>query len=266
MSGLDYAHAVLNAASPEAKIEAAHALTAYWNSNKTAQTLKGVLQDNPARPKTPITVSPRDVPRRGLGKVEGRIYLLHAIAHIEFNAIDLAADMICRFSFDKWIDRSIREAFISDWISVCDDEARHFNLINSRLKELGATYGDHPAHYGLWQAAHATRHDLMARLAIAPMVLEARGLDVTPAMILKLKQVGDIDSAQILQIIYDDEIGHVRIGSKWFNIICAKMGKSPETLFHNLVRNHYSGVLKPPFNEKARRSAGLPPSFYAPLV
>lgn len=266
MSGLDYAHAVLKAAAPEAKVGAAHALTAYWNSNKTIRNLNATLRDNPARPNTPVTVSPRDVPRRGLGKIEGRIYLLHAIAHIEFNAIDLAADMICRFSFDEWIEDSDREEFISDWISVCDDEARHFNLINLRLKALGATYGDHPAHQGLWEAALATRHDLMARLAIAPMVLEARGLDVTPAMILKLKQVGDVESARILQIIYDDEIGHVRIGSKWFNIICAKMGKSPEILFHNLVRNHYSGVLKPPFNEKARSSAGLPPSFYAPLV
>lgn len=266
MSALDYAHAVLNAASAKTKVDAAYTLTAFWNTNKTSCEFNGNLEDSPARPEKPVTVSPRDVPRRGLGTVTGRIYLLHAIAHIEFNAIDLAADMICRFSHDARIDDAAREGFISDWISVCDDEARHFSLINTRLNDLGAAYGDQPAHNGLWEAALATRHDLLARLAIAPMVLEARGLDVTPAMISKLKQVGDLESARILQIIYDDEIGHVEIGSKWFGYICTKMGKSPETSFHELVRNHYSGVLKPPFNEKARTSAGLTPSFYTPLV
>ncbi len=224
------------------------------------------LMDRPNRPDKPILISPRDIPRRGLGKIEGRISLLHAVAHIEFNAIDLAADMICRFSNDPLLEPNQKQAFLSDWISVCADEARHFTLINERLNTLGATYGDHPAHDGLWEAALSTRTNLLARLVIAPMVLEARGLDVTPSMIHKLNNVKDTESAKILQIIYDDEIGHVAIGSKWFHLLCDKTGKDPEIMFQNLVKKHFLGRLKPPFNIEARLKAGLPTQFYTSLV
>jgi len=266
MSALERAQAVLLAQTPDAKVHAARELALAWESNKTVSTLKRGLGDRPNRPDKPEMVDPRTIPRKGLGKVEGRIALLHAVAHIEFNAIDLAADMICRFSTDDLIKNHMKEEFVSDWILVCADEARHFELVNTRLLQLGSFYGDQPAHDGLWEAALSTRHDVTARLAIAPMVLEARGLDVTPAMIKKLKQVKDVKSADILQIIYDDEIGHVAIGTKWFNAICKNLGRQPEAAFHALVKTHFSGKLKPPFNTEGRALAGLTSEFYAPLV
>lgn len=206
------------------------------------------------------------MPRRRLSSAAGRVALLHAVAHIEFNAIDLAFDMAARFA--PAIDAADLDAdrFVADWIGVGADEARHFDLVCDRLKALGAAYGDLPAHGGLWEAADATADDALARLAVAPMVLEARGLDVTPDMIAKLKAVGDDESAGVLQVIYRDEIGHVATGRRWFDALCAARGSDPETTFKRLVRARFRGLLKPPFNTEARAAAGLPERYYAPLA
>jgi len=186
---------------------------------------------------------------------------LHALAHIELNAIDLAWDILARFA-----GPDLPEAFYADWIGVADDEARHFEMLSERLAALGAAYGDLPAHDGLWQSAAATAHDLAARLAVVPMVLEARGLDVTPAMVAKLEAVGDRASAAVLQTIHDDEIGHVAVGRRWFQFVCEERGLDPAATFQNLVRAHFKGQVKPPFNQLSRDRAGLPAAYYEPLA
>lgn len=205
---------------------------------------------------------PNDVPRRRLGSKHGRIALLHALAHIELNAIDLAFDMAARFAEECEIRFGARDEFIADWISVGVDEADHFELLQHRLVELGSEYGALPAHDGLWEAAVDTKDNWAARLAIVPMVLEARGLDMTPDTIRKLQAQGDEKSAKILDKIYIDEIRHVSVGVKWFNRLCETNGVKPDEAFKSLVDAFFKGRLKPPFNEKARTQAGLLPIFY----
>jgi len=258
---------VLLASMPSDKVNAAHAMARRWSNRDFPD--KGETEvykdiDFPGRPEKPALVDPRSVKRRRLGSKEGRFALLHAIAHIEFNAIDLAADMLARFALDKRIADSMRETFISDWVNVCDDEARHFSMIQNRLGELGGKYGDLPAHNGLWDAAISTNDDLAARLVVAPMVLEARGLDVTPNMIVKLKNVGDDESAEILSTIYNEEISHVAAGSRWFYHICEAENREKTAYFKSLLDQHFKGSLKPPFNEIARETAGIPRRFYMP--
>lgn len=252
---------VLEAASPKQKLAAAKALSAGFSANfPLGGTVS--LNDSPARPVKPIMVPPSDVPRRRLGTMAGRAALLHAVAHIEFNAIDLAADMLARFIFEPTFCDSQRLNFAKDWISVCDDEARHFNMICKRLSELGVQYGDHPAHNGLWDAAIATKDNFAARLAIAPLVLEARGLDVTPAMIDKLRSVNDMKSAEVLNVIYTEEVRHVAIGRHWFGIVAKNSTEKEEETFQRLVKTYFKGSLKPPFNILARDKAQLPREFY----
>lgn len=221
------------------------------------------LADRPARPARPVLVSPTSVPRRRLGSVRGRIALMHALAHIEFNAIDLAFDMAARFAADIAETGLDARAFAADWARVGADEARHFLMLADRLAALGAAYGDLPAHDGLWTAALATRDDVLARLAVAPMALEARGLDVTPGLIDRLEAAGDSDSAALLRIIYEDEIGHVAAGVRWFRLVCDRRGLRPPTAFRALVRARLAGGLKPPFNDDGRRAADLTADFYA---
>ncbi len=218
----------------------------------------------PARPDRPALVAPGKVPRRRLGSAEGRVALLHAIAHIEFNAIDLAIDMAVRFwpaIASLGLDA---RAFRQDWIGIAAEEAIHFGLVEDRLQSLGAHYGDCPAHNGLWEAAADTAGDVLARLAIAPLVLEARGLDVTPLMITKLESVGDKTSADMLRRIYRDEIGHVATGNYWFRTVCTARGETPTTAFRRLVERHFPAGLKSPFNHPAREQAGLELAFYKP--
>jgi uncharacterized ferritin-like protein (DUF455 family) len=179
------------------------------------------------------------------------------VAHIELNAVDLAADMIARFAGPE-----LPPAFAEDWLGVLADEAEHFALLCARLAALGAAYGDMKAHDGLWQAAERTAHDLLARLAVVPMVLEARGLDVTPSMIEKLLQAGDGESAQALERIYREEIAHVAAGVRWFRHVCRTRGLDEAPTWRALVARYCEGVLKPPFNAGARASAGLPEAFY----
>lgn len=215
--------------------------------------------DRPARPARPVLLPPRDMPRRRTGQTpEARIALLHALAHIELNAIDLACDIIARFT-----DQDLPDAFYNDWATVAGEEAKHFLLLSDRLADFGAAYGDLPAHDGLWEAAEETAHDLLARLAIVPLVLEARGLDVTPKMIARMTAFGDTETAAILKTIYQDEIGHVAIGKRWFDWACARRGLAPEDTWKALVKKHFRGVLKPPFNDEGRKAAGFETGWYA---
>jgi uncharacterized ferritin-like protein (DUF455 family) len=218
-----------------------------------------------ARPARPIRLElrpPRDMPkRRNFGSFAGRIALLHALEHIELNAIDLGWDIIARFAAAE----TPRE-FFDDWVDVAAEEAEHFALLNDRLRALGSAYGELPAHDGLWEAAAATAHDLVARLAIVPLVLEARGLDITPEMIRRLERAGDLASAGILRRIYEDEIGHVAVGARWFERLCRQRGLNPEAAFRDNVRRYFTGALKPPFNREARDVAGLPAAYYEPLA
>ena len=197
--------------------------------------------------------------RRNIGAPAGRIALLHALAHIELNAIDLAWDIIARFSGEN-----LPREFFDDWVGVAAEEAEHFALLDARLRALGGAYGDLPAHDGLWEAAAATAYDLIARLAVVPLVLEARGLDVTPEMIRRLERAGDHDSATILERVYTDEIGHVAVGARWFLRLCRAGGLDPAETFRDRVRRYFVGALKPPFNHAARDAAGIPAVFYDP--
>ena len=187
--------------------------------------------------------------------------MLHALAHIELNAIDLAVDILARFP-----QEAMPSAFFDDWVKVADEEAKHFLMLSGRLHTLGATYGDLPAHDGLWEAAMQTASDLLARLALVPLVLEARGLDVTPGMIERLETVGDDESAAILRVIYDDEIGHVACGKHWFEHLARRRGQDPKDIWQKLVREEFKGKLKPPFNEVARDAANFPSAYYLPLT
>lgn len=219
------------------------------------------MPDRPGRPETPLLLAPRDMPRRTKGGLKGRIALLHALAHIELNAVDMTWDIVGRFAH---VDMPRR--FFDDWVQVGLEEAKHFGLLRDRLVELGSHYGELPAHDGLWQSAQATGHDLLARLAVVPLVLEARGLDVTPATCESLRRTGDEASARILDIIYRDEKRHVAFGAHWFRFLCQREGRPIEATFHTLVRTHFRGSIKPPFNDRARAEAGLTPGFYKPLA
>jgi uncharacterized ferritin-like protein (DUF455 family) len=203
---------------------------------------------------------PREMKRRrNLGGLPGRIALIHALAHIELNAIDLAWDIVARFSGE-----TLPLEFFDDWVGVAAEEAEHFALLDARLVALGSEYGALPAHDGLWEAAAATAGDLIARLAVVPLVLEARGLDVTPAMIARLEKAGDDHSAAILQRVYDDEIGHVAVGARWFARLCQERGLDPAATFRDRVGRYFNGALKEPFNRAARDAAGFPAAYYAP--
>lgn len=218
--------------------------------------------DRPARPARPVLQPPREMKRRrNLGGLAGRIALIHALAHIELNAVDLAWDIVARFA-----GKDLPRQFFDDWVGVAAEEAEHFALLEARLGVLGGEYGALPAHDGLWEAASATAGDLLARLAVVPLVLEARGLDVTPAMIARLEKVGDVESAAILHRLYEDEIGHVAVGARWFARLCRARGLDPAATFQDRVRRNFIGALKPPFNQEARDRAGFPAAYYTPLA
>lgn len=215
----------------------------------------------PARPDSPELLNPRDVPKRKPGTPQGRIALLHAVAHIELNAVDLHWDLIARFA-----DVDMPLGFYDDWVRAADEESKHFNLVSDCLKALDSHYGALPAHAGMWRAAEDTADDLMGRLAVVPMVLEARGLDVTPGMIEIFRKADDQKSIAALEVIYAEEVGHVAYGSKWFHFLCGRQNLDPKPIFHDLVRKYFHGPLRPPFNEEKRAEAGLPPDFYWPLT
>ncbi|MEO1732901.1 MAG: ferritin-like domain-containing protein [Pseudomonadota bacterium] len=215
----------------------------------------------PSRPERPELLDPRDVPKRKPGSPQGRIALLHAVAHIELNAVDLHWDIIARFSHIP-----MPMGFYDDWVKAADEESKHFNLMCDCLESEGSAYGALPAHAGMWRAAEDTAEDFMGRLAVVPMVLEARGLDVTPGMIEVFRKANLSAAVAALETIYAEEVGHVAYGSKWFHFLCGRDNTDPKEAFHNLVRHYFKGALKPPFNEEKRAEAGIPPDFYWPLV
>lgn len=204
----------------------------------------------PGRPARPLLVSPRRLPQRGLGSDAGRAALIHAVAHIEFNAVNLAWDAVYRF-------RDMPPEYYRDWITVAVDEARHFRLLAARLCQLGHGYGDFDAHDGLWEMAVKTSATCLARMALVPRVLEARGLDVTPGMIERLRSAGDETSADILAVILREEVAHVAAGSRWFVRCCAQAGLDPAMTFSALIAEHAPGAIKGPLNTDARLAAGF---------
>lgn len=204
----------------------------------------------PGRPAKPELVDSREVRKRGPGSVEGRAGLYHALAHIEFNAINLALDAVYRFT-------DLPHAYAADWVRVADDEARHFQMLVAHLDTLGYRYGDMPAHNNLWEMAVRTDFDPMVRMALVPRVLEARGLDVAPGMIEKLDAVGDPRGADILRTILEEEVEHVRIGNRWFLYHCEQRGLDPRETFRELLRSHTRGFLTGPFNDAYRKQAGF---------
>lgn len=253
--------AVLTAAAPADKIKAARAAARDWRLGRLTFAFDVAMPDRPARPDAPELLPPNRMPKRGKGGSErGRIALIHAITHIEFSAIDLAFDVVGRFGGE------FPRGFTDDWMRVGGEEAMHFALLNRRLKHFGSFYGAMPAHEGLWDAAAETAHDSLARLAVVPMVLEARGLDVTPAMVERFSLAGDAVTARILTRILTDEIRHVSAGTVWFESACREKGIAPETTWQALVTRHYRGLIKPPFNDSARSSAGLSRDYYQALA
>ena len=216
---------------------------------------------DPSRPSQPELLSPTKMPKRKPGSPKGRIALLHAIAHIELNAVDLHWDIIPRFAHIK-----MPSGYYDDWVKAADEESKHFNLLCDRLEAMGSHYGALPAHAGMWRSASETAEDFLGRLAIVPMVLEARGLDVTPGMITLFKSVDDQSTVDALEIIYAEEVGHVAYGSKWFHFLCGRHELDPKVTFHELVQTYFKGNLKPPFNDEKRAEAGIPLDFYWPIA
>jgi uncharacterized ferritin-like protein (DUF455 family) len=253
-SVFESARRLLCATNPPDKCHLAFELLGAWEAgvlrcvSGTGETIMDIA--SVGRPGRPVLTRPRSVARRSLHTPEGRKAFMHAIAHIEFNAINLAADAVHRF-------QDMPREYYGDWIRVAADEARHFIMIEDYLRKLHGSYGDFPAHGGLWDMAERTAHDVLARMALVPRVLEARGLDVTPAMIERLQAAGDNEAADILRIIYREEIGHVAAGSRWFRYLCAQRRLEPGSTFRELVREHFTGELRGPFNMEARLMAGF---------
>ncbi len=258
-----YAIAIVKTRCPRQKVALAREAARAWHAGDLPASLSSKepeIPRQPGRPDKPLLLSPREMPKRKAGSEAGLVALIHALVHIELNAIDMAFDLIAR-----WSDTSLPVEFLDEALKIGVEEAQHFEMINAHLEELAISYGDLPAHGNLWDAVVQTSHDLLARLAIVPLVLEARGLDVSPKMIAQVKAQGEHEIASTMDIIYRDEISHVAFGAKWFKFICAQKNIDAEDVFHFLVKKHFKGHLRPPFNEKARQVAGLEPGFYEPL-
>ncbi|WP_372892869.1 ferritin-like domain-containing protein [Rhodosalinus sp.] len=250
-------------AAEKARLSRAHA--AAWVAAREAGEMPPVGRAapplRPARPDRPEVLPPREVPKRKPGSAEGRTAMLHAVAHIELNAVDLHWDVIARFAHVP-----MPPGFYDDWVQAADEESKHFGLLSDCLAARGSHYGALPAHAGMWRAAEDTAEDIMGRLAVVPMVLEARGLDVTPDMIDLFRRHHETDAVAALETIYAEEVGHVAYGSKWFHFLCGRHEQDPRETFQGLVRQYFRGPLKPPFNTEKRAEAGLPPDFYWPLA
>ena len=259
---------VLNTADGRAKTALSLQYAQVWQKARAAGNMLEIgtapAPDHPARPEAPRLCAPKNVAKRKPGSPEGRIALLHAVAHIELNAVDLHWDIIARFGGRVRFPMG----FFDDWVKSADEESKHFQLVSGCLETMGSFYGELAAHAGMWRAAEDTAEDIMGRLAVVPMVLEARGLDVTPGMIEVFRKAGDPAAKQAveaLEVIYAEEVHHVAYGSKWFHFLCGRHDTDPKEAFHRLGRTYFHGALKPPFNEEKRAEAGLPPDFYWPL-
>lgn len=247
------ARAALLTADPEAKAIAVSNLLVGWDAGDCIciagpDDPSPVLE--PGRPGRPVLVDPQQVPRRRVTTPAGHAALLHAIAHIEFNAINLALDCVMRF-------RSFPDSFHGAWLGVAAEEAMHFGLVRGRLQALGFDYGDFEAHNGLWEMACKTAADPLARMALVPRVLEARGLDATPPIIDKLRNIGDTESVAVLEVILHDEIGHVALGDYWFKQLCAQHGLEPEQTYLDMIDRFDAPRPQPPLHESARLAAGF---------
>jgi uncharacterized ferritin-like protein (DUF455 family) len=252
---------VLQESEPTAKALLTGEFAAAWRANRISEIGNAAPPDRPARPGAPELLPPRQMPRRKTKGTAGRQALMHAIAHIELNAIDLAWDLIARFA-----SQDLPPDYYDDWVGVANDEARHFTLLQNRLAEMDTHYGAFPAHDGLWEAATDTADDLAARLAVVPLVLEARALDITPTVSARLRDAGDTASADILDLIANEEIAHVAAGVRWFRFICQRNATEPVATYQRLVRARFKGQIKPPFATESRAKADLPPAFYESLA
>jgi uncharacterized ferritin-like protein (DUF455 family) len=238
--------------NPNLKLALTNEFKSLWLENKlylesTPEIIKIIA---PGLPDTLSLVLPRDLPKRKLHHTDGKAALLHAIAHIEFNAINLAWDAIYRF-------QNMPKEYYTDWLQIAAEEAKHFSLLNEYLNDLGYQYGDFPAHNSLWELAVETDYDVLVRMALVPRIMEARGLDVTPGMIKKFEQIGDSRAVAILNLILSEEQGHVFIGNKWFNALCKDRQLEPLTTFRELISKHVKGQIKPPFAKAYRIAAGF---------
>ena len=254
--GMELRHAALTAlqtADPEEKCQLASVIRAQFASYSIAIDPIPEPPSLPGRPAQPRLVPPPEVPRRSPFTPEGRAALIHAVCHIEFNAINLALDAVWRFA-------GLPAEYYRDWVRVAAEEAEHFSLLRRHLQSLGHDYGDFAAHDGLWEMAEKTRNDPVARMALVPRTLEARGLDATPLIQARLRQVGTQDALEacaLLDIILRDEVGHVAIGNRWYRWLCARDGLDPLAHYKGLARTHRAPRLKPPYNDAARRAAGF---------
>ena len=244
--------ACLKLGDPDAKLAAVAALWRDWQTGRAAPPVDAPAEAilTPGRPDRPVLVPPRDIGRRSIHTRAGHAALIHALAHIEFNAINLALDAGCRF-------RGLPRDYYHDWLQVAAEEADHFGLLRAHLRTLGHDYGDFPAHDGLWQMCLKTAHDPLVRMALVPRLLEARGLDANPAIVNKLESIDDTRGVEILAIILRDEIGHVRIGNRWYEFLCAQRGLDPAEEFRRLLKEYDAPRPRPPLHGDARRAAGF---------
>ncbi|MBD3610808.1 MAG: ferritin-like domain-containing protein [Gammaproteobacteria bacterium] len=248
----DIAERCLHETEIEQKVELTRQFAEQWRQKRlTLQSEHEVLPiAEPGRPERPKLVRPRELNARKISTPQGQAALIHSICHIEFNAINLAWDAVYRF-------RDMPEAYYDGWVQVADEEAYHFQLLREHLNSLNYDYGDFDAHNGLWEMAQKTAHDPLIRMALVPRVLEARGLDVTPGIMEKLKSIGDDKAVEILEIIFRDEVGHVEIGSRWFHYLCEQRELEPESTFRQLLSEYMKGTLRGPFHKEARLKAGF---------
>jgi len=252
---LNAAWKILNISDPQQKVtETYAAFDKFFEQDLQAEKIDSDIPVKhlliPGRPDKPELVQPRELPRRGLNTLEGRATLLHAICHIEFNAINLALDAIYRF-------RNMPTQYYFDWLKVAKEEAEHFSLLNDYINDLGFSYGQFPAHNGLWEMAVDTEHDVLIRMALVPRVLEARGLDVTPGIMKKFESVNDTRANEILTVIQREEVGHVEIGSHWFRYCCEQRNVDCDETFRNLLQQYLKSGIKKPINVEARLKAGF---------
>lgn len=236
----------------EQKLELVRRLREDWEAGRlnSDSSVPPAVRDQAGRPPRPPLVAPSQLTKRRIGTPRGQAALVHAVAHIEFNAINLACDAIYRF-------RSLPDDYYADWLVVAAEEVYHFSLLQGRLQRLGFTYGDFPAHDGLWELAVKTAQDPLLRMALVPRVMEARGLDVTPGMIERFASIGDKDTVEILEIILRDEVGHVAAGSRWFRYFCEQRDLDPEATYFDVLQQNLSSAVRPPLHTEARLAAGF---------